>query len=132
MDRLFLDADILFSIAYGSSSLEKFWDMARQGRCELLASAYVIEEAMRNLSRKDQIFRLNELLEDMKIVTEINPEMPCPVVLPQKDRPVLLAAIQARATHLITGDLEHLGSYRGKTVQGVLIYTPRDYFQVTK
>jgi len=132
MDRLFLDANILFSIAYGSSSLEKFWDMARQGRCELLASAYVIEEAMRNLSRKDQIFRLNELLEDIKIVTEINPEMPCPVVLPQKDRPVLLAAIQARATHLITGDLEHFGSYREKTVQGVLIYTPRDYFQVTK
>ncbi len=128
MDRLFLDANILFSIAYGSHSLECFWDMAREGRCELLASAYVVEEATRNLSRMDQIKQLNKLLEDINIVTEVDPKMPCPVVLPQ-DRPVLLAAIQARATHLITGDLEHFGSYRGKTIKGVLIYTPRDYFR---
>lgn len=128
MDRLFLDANILFSIAYGSRSLGCFWDMAREGRCELLASAYVVEEATRNLSRVDQIKRLNELLKDINIETEVDPKMPCPTVLPQKDRPVLLAAIQARATHLITGDLEHFGSYRGKTIQGVLICTPRDYW----
>ncbi len=128
MDKLFLDANILFSISYGSRSLEYFWDMAREGRCELMASAYVVEEATRNLSRMDQIKRLNELLKDINIVTEVDPKMPCPVVLPQKDRSVLLAAIQARATHLITGDLEHFGSYRGKTIQGVLICTPRDYW----
>ena len=129
MDRLFLDANVLFSIAYGSSSLEVFWNMCRQGRCKLLASAYVIEEAMRNLSRPEQIKRLKDLVVDLEIVPEVDPEMPCPVALPVKDRPVLLAAVQARATHLITGDLQHFSAYRGKIIQGVLICTPRDYLQ---
>jgi predicted nucleic acid-binding protein len=128
MDRLFLDANVLFSIAYGSRSLEKLQMMARQGRCKLLASSYVVEEAARNLSYPEQIARLNELVTDLEIMPEVDPEVPCSIVLPEKDIPVFLAAVQARATHLITGDLEHFGNYRGKTVSGVLICTPRDYF----
>lgn len=129
MDRLFLDANILFSAAYGSSGLKEFWNMRKQGRCKLLASAYVVEEARRNLSRPQQLELLNDLVADLEIVPEADPEMPCPVALPEKDRPVLLAAVQARATHLITGDLEHFGTCRGKTVQGVLICTARDYLR---
>ncbi|MGQ9825976.1 MAG: PIN domain-containing protein [Desulfotomaculales bacterium] len=129
MDRLFLDANVLFSIAYGSPGLEVFWNMCRQGRCRLLASAYVIEEAVRNLSRPGQIERLKDFVADVEIVPEVDPEMPCPVALPAKDRPVLLAAVKARATHLITGDLQHFGVYREKIIQGVLICTPGDYLR---
>jgi len=132
MDKLFLDANILFSIAYGSRSLGKLQEMARQGRCKLLASAYVVEEAVRNLSRPEQITRLNELVADLEIVPEVDPEVPCSLVLPEKDRPVFLAAVQSHATHLITGDLEHFGNYREKTINGVLICTPRDYFNRKK
>lgn len=128
MDRVFLDANILFSIAYGSRSLGNLQEMARQGRCKLLASAYVVKEAMRNLSSREQITRLNELVADLEIVPEVDPEMPCPIFLPEKDRPVFQAAVQSHATCLITGDLEHFGAYRGKTTSGVLICTPRDYF----
>jgi len=129
MKRLFLDANVLFSIAYGSPSLEIFWNMSREGRCKLLVTAYVIEEARRNLSRPGQIKRLENLVMEVEVVPESDPEMPCPVVLPVKDRPVLLAAVQARATHLITGDLQHFSAYRGKNIQGVLVCTPRDYLQ---
>lgn len=129
MDRLFLDANVLFSIAYGSPSLETFWNMSREGRCKLLVTAYVIEEARRNLSRPGQIKRLEDLVMEVEIVPESDPEMPCPVLLPVKDRPVLLAAVQARATHLITGDLQHFSAYQGKIIQGVLVCTPRDYLQ---
>ena len=128
MDRVFLDANVLFSIAYGSRSLGFLWEMARENCLTLMASAYVIEEAMRNLSHPEQLSRLKELLASIEITPEVNPDFPCPVPLPEKDRPVLLAAVQAGATHLITGDLEHFGDYRGKVVQGVLICTPRDYF----
>jgi predicted nucleic acid-binding protein len=127
MDRLFLDANILFSIAYGSRGLGILWDMARRGRIKLMASAYVVEEAMRNLSRPEQLTRLKELLTELTIVPEADPGVPCPVNLPVKDMPVLMAAVQARATHLITGDLNHFGLYRGKAVQGVFICTPKDY-----
>ena len=47
--------------------------------------------------------------------------------LPTKDVPILLAAIEASANYLLTGDLEHFGSYFGQSVSGVHILRPRDY-----
>jgi hypothetical protein len=44
-----------------------------------------------------------------------------------KDRPVLMAAIFARADYLITGDLKHFGKYFGQIIEGVKICTARDY-----
>ena len=44
-DKLFLDANILFSVAYGSPGLDRLWKLAKKGHCELIASQYVIEEA---------------------------------------------------------------------------------------
>jgi len=51
------------------------------------------------------------------------------VLLPDKDVPILLAAIEARATHLITGDLRHFGPYFGKKIQGILVLPPRNYLK---
>ena len=127
MDRLFLDANVLFSAAYGSQGLLQFWKLARKKAVLLLTSTYAVEEARRNLDRPDQERRLRKLLVDVTIVAETGPEISCPVSLPEKDRPVLLAAIQARATHFVTGDIRHFGPYRLRQVGGVLICTPRDY-----
>jgi uncharacterized protein len=56
-------------------------------------------------------------------------ELPAGVFLPQKDAPILLAAIAARATHLITGDLRHFGPFFGKELAGIAIYSPADYLR---
>ena len=117
--RIFLDANILFSAAYGSPSLQFLWDMCKQGEWVLLASRYVVDEAQRNLSSVSQQDRLTELLLDVILVSDVDPSLPCMAKLPDKDRPVLLAAIQSKATFLLTGDLRHFGKYRGKTFQGV-------------
>ena len=45
------------------------------------------------------------------------------------DVPILLAAIAARATHLLTGDLRHFGSYLGKRVEGILVLPPGEYLR---
>jgi len=127
LDRLFLDANVLFSAAYGSRGIEGLWKQARQGHVRLLASSYVVEEAIRNLPRPEQLAKLKELPAELTIVPEAHPGMSCPVKLPLKDVPVLTAAVQARATHLITGDLNHFGIYRGETIQGVHVCTPGDY-----
>ncbi|MFZ5596418.1 MAG: PIN domain-containing protein [Bacillota bacterium] len=127
MDRLFLDANILFSAAYGSRGLDNFWVEARKGKIRLLASAYVVEEATRNLSTQEQITRLKELSNEIVVVSEASPGIHCPVDIHEKDRPVLMAAVQSRATHLITGDLRHFGPYRKKKVEGVIICTAGDY-----
>ena len=128
MDRIFLDANILFSVAYGSLGLDRLWELARKKRCFLFASSYVVEEARRNLFDADQIKKLEDCLLAVQIVPEVDFTIPCPIDLPEKDRPVLLAAISIRAHYLLTGDTLHFGKYFGQTINGVKIFRPRDYF----
>ncbi len=128
VDRIFLDANILFSVAYGSSGLDRLWELAGKKRCYLLASSYVIEEAKRNLFDPNQIRRLEDYLSTVQIVPEVDLTIPCPIDLPEKDRPVLLAAISTRAQYLLAGDTLHFGKYFGQTVNGAKICRPRDYF----
>jgi len=127
-DRIFLDANILFSVAYGTPGLTRLGDYAKKSRCLLFASNYVVEEAMRNLSTSEQNKRLRAFLSPVQIVSEVDPLIPCPIDLPEKDRPVLLAAISIKANYLLTGDALHFGKYFGQTIHGVKICCPGDYF----
>jgi len=126
-DRIFLDVNIFFSIAYGSPGLIRLVELEKRKRCMLFGSDYVIEEARRNLFRPEQLKRLEVFLSKVQIVPEVDPEIPCPIILPEKDRPVLLAAISIKADFLLTGDIIHFGEYFGQVVNGVRICRPRDY-----
>jgi predicted nucleic acid-binding protein len=127
VDRIFLDANVLFSIAHGSPGLKRLEERAQKKHCLLFASNYVIEEARRNLSNPSQLKRLEAFLSKVQVIPEIDPQLPSPLDLPEKDRPVLLAAISVRADYLLTGDITHFGKYFGKRVSGVTICLPRDY-----
>jgi predicted nucleic acid-binding protein len=127
VDRIFLDANVLFSIAYGSPGLKRLEERSQKKHCLLFASNYVIEEARRNLTNPSQLKRLETFLSKVQIIPEIDPQLPSPLDLPEKDRPVLLAAISVRADYLLTGDITHFGKYFGKRVSGVTICLPRDY-----
>lgn len=126
-DRVFIDANILFSVAYGSPGLDRLWERAKKGHCVLLASRYVIEEAKRNLNTSDQLKNLNACPSNIQIVIEADKSIVCPIDLPPKDRPVLMAAIFAKADYLITGDMVHFGKYFGRSIMGVRIMMARDY-----
>jgi len=56
-------------------------------------------------------------------------ELPRGVALPEKDVPILLAAIEARATHLLTGEVRHFGSYFGQRIEGILVLPPGEYLR---
>lgn len=127
-DRIFLDANVLFSAAYGSPGLKRFWELAREGRCLLLASGYVVAEARRNLSDPNHLKNLEGLLSEVQIIPDVVFQMPCPIDLPEKDRPVFLAAMAGKADYLITGDRSHFGKYFGRTIRGIKIRRPKDYF----
>ena len=93
----------------------------------LLASKYVIEEAKRNLEDIERLTNLHSYLTSVNVVPEVDQALPCPIELPEKDKPVLLAAISAKADYLITGDVTHFGKYFGHKVMGVKIIMARDY-----
>ena len=127
MDRLFLDANVLFSAAYRpDAGVARLWEVSG---AVLVTSSYVVEEARRNLTGKDQRTRLEELLKKVEIgeAMMLPPELLEKIDLPEKDWPVLGGAAAAGATHLITGDLRHFGAYFGKEVLGVQILKPADY-----
>lgn len=127
IEKIFLDANILFSVAYGSPGLNQLWELFEKRICVLIASKYVIEEAKRNLRNPEQLNHLEKMLENVQTVPEVDQTIECPIELPDKDKPVLLSAISAKADYLITGDITHFGRYFGRSVMGVRMCTPREY-----
>jgi predicted nucleic acid-binding protein len=128
VDIAFLDANVLFSTAYHTDSrLRELW---RLRDAELITSEYAIEEARRNLDSPEARDRLDDLVRATRIVPSAA-ELPLPkgIELPEKDRPILVAAMAARATHLITGDVTHFGRYHGRSVGGVVILTLADFLR---
>jgi predicted nucleic acid-binding protein len=130
MQKIFLDANVLFSAAYQSESgLLKFWKLED---VQLITSTYAAQEALRNLDLENQEQRFEKLLRSVVIVDEVDqPELVIPksIILPYKDKPILAAAINAKANYLITGDIRHFGKYFSKKVEGVTICPPADYFK---
>jgi predicted nucleic acid-binding protein len=129
VDRVFLDANVLYSAAWRQTltGLRSLWTLRD---VTLLSSAYAIEEARRNLYDPEQRHALNELvlaLEVVNVKTIAARTFPPHIRLPLKDRPILRAAITSRATHLLTGDRKHFGCYFNQTIDGVLILLPATY-----
>ena len=127
-----MDANVLFSAAYRrDAGLRRLWTLPG---ARLITSVYAAEEARRNLSNPGQRSDLEELLGSVEVVPTaaptVHPLFSSVMQLPDKDRPILLAAIGIGATHLLTGDFRHFGPYYGKRIEGVLILSPGDYLSL--
>jgi len=90
----------------------------------LCSSRYALEEAKINLKEEGQRKRLAELARSLESSTG-TAQLPEEITLPDKDLPILHAAMQASATHLITGDLRHFGLYFGKPSRAFELNCPR-------
>ena len=131
MIRLFLDANVLFTAAHnptGKAAL--IIELGSQGYWEVVTSSHAIEEARRNVAMKfpQSLKRLDSLIQ---LVTKVpfRSGQPCPVSLPPKDRPILEAAIQCKATHLLTGDVKDFGPFvnHPRLTSGIMIQTVSDF-----
>jgi len=126
--RIFLDANILFSAALADGAVRKLLALTEAAGHELWANAYVFEEARRNLAAKTPggLPVLNAMADHIKIsgMSADNSLLPDTINLPEKDRPVLAAAIRHRCDILVTGDRTHFGQLYGKTIQGVSVLSP--------
>jgi len=131
LDRVFLDANVLFSAAYSpESGLLRLWQLKD---VTLLTSSYALYEASANLEKPEQKKRLDRLMRSVKVLSEhVDHPLPKGITLPEKDRPILSMAIYGGATHLLTGDVTHFGKYFGKSSGGVLIVRPAQYLKSEK
>ena len=129
--RVFLDANILFSAAKTDGAVRKLLRLLREASHECWVDEYVVFEAQRNLLTKgpEALSVLDALLATCHLKPGRVPATNVPRAdidwLPEKDRPVLAAAIRLRCDALLTGDLTHFGAGYGRTFSGVLVCSPR-------
>ncbi len=132
MDRLFIDANVLFSAAYRSGTgVARLWKI---DDVELLSSDYAIEEARRNLSEPEQRRRLDERVASLELVSGVTLDEAFfeTLDLRKKDWPILGGAVAGRASHLITGDHRDFGPFFGRELGGVMVLPPGDYLHQRK
>ena len=128
--RIFLDANILFSAAKSAGAVRQLLEMLVSQKDVLCADAYVVTEARRNLSSKapaESLRVLDELLARIEVSATniVGSDKSIALWLPEKDRPVLMAAMNLRCDVLVTGDIAHFGAGFGRSFGGVVIYSPR-------
>lgn len=127
--RIFLDANVLFSAAKSDGAVRRLLDLLIETGHECWADGFVAEEARRNLAAKfpDGLPVLDTLLARLHTgpIHAPDPALEDALPLPEKDRPVLAAAIRYRCEALVTGDRTHFGRLYGKAIHGVTIHSPR-------
>jgi len=133
--RLFLDANILFSAAYTEqNAASRLFGLQAVGLCELVSSAYALGEARRNISAKRpaRSAALELVAGQLKVCPEPAIAATAAAVehgLPEKDAPILAAAISSRANILVTGDRKHFCALYARTFDGVTVMTLNQAFE---
>jgi predicted nucleic acid-binding protein len=127
--RIFVDANLLFFAAKSDGAIRQLLQLLRRAGHKLVVDGYVLEEARRNLAHKFPagVQVLEALVPTLDLVGTHpdNLALASKLPLPDKDKPVLLAAIAARCQALVTGDQTHFGPLFGQRVGGVDIHSPR-------
>ncbi len=131
MNRVFLDANVLFTAAHNPAGKAALViALGVKGKWEVVSSSYAAEEAGRNIASKfpQAQSRLWDLIDSISIIAS-GAGADCPVKLPEKDRPIMEAAVRSQATHLLTGDMKDFGVLMNKPRQtaGIVIQTVADY-----
>ena len=133
--RVFLDANILFSAAKSDGAVRALLRLLVERGHEAVTDAYVVAEARRNLLAKgpQALQVLDALLTRLTVVAAASPVARAAdpgqdvelAWLPEKDRPVLAAAVRLGCDALLTGDRTHFGTGYGRVFGGVAIHSPR-------
>ncbi|MBM3522210.1 MAG: PIN domain-containing protein [Alphaproteobacteria bacterium] len=130
--RVFLDANVLFSAARNDGAIRRLLGLMRDRGHECWVDAFVVEEARRNLEAKSpgSLPDLHALLRHVRMAPagrQLSTSTDL-AALPEKDRPVLDAAIRAGCDALVTGDRTHFGRFYGDRLGGIAIHSPRTLF----
>ncbi len=124
--RVFLDANILFSAAYNDNSkLQKIWQIKT---VILVTSDYVMAEARRNIDHKkpQSLPCLKQLLAGLQAVPT-PAAYNLPMVMNDKDAPVVAAAYAAHCHLFVSGDHSAFAPFYGHTIAGMTFLRPAEF-----
>ena len=132
MMREFLDANMLFTAAHNPHDKALFLiQLTASNAFKLHTSAYAREEAERNISAKypGSLSGFKQPLKSIMVIPVTNLPADCPEILPDKDAQIYAAAVYCRATHLLTGDIEHFGPLMNhpEMRDGMIVLTVADF-----
>jgi hypothetical protein len=135
--RVFLDANISFSAAKSDGAVRALLRLLVERGHAGVVDAFVVEEARRNLLTKgpDALETLDALLGQLHAAPAAAGSLRGSAAikwLPEKDQPVLDAAIRSGCDALVTGDRTHFGPGYGKTFGGVAIHSPRSLAELLR
>jgi len=131
--RLFLDANVLSSAAKSDGAVRALLQLLLERGHECWADAYVVAAARRNREAEGpaRLHVFDALLPYLRLApAALHSSAPAAhraasAWLPEKDQPVLLAAIRLNCDVLVTGDRTHFGPGYGRAFEGVTIHSPR-------
>jgi predicted nucleic acid-binding protein len=127
--RIFLDANVLFSAAKQPGVMAQLLQECLNRSHTLVVDGYVLAEAEKNLDAKfpEGLANLSTLRAECVFVQSPRTQVFFPDILPllpEKDVPVLLSAIESDCDVLVTGDKKHFGLLYNQLIHGVLILSP--------
>lgn len=115
MNRLFLDASVLFAAAYSAQGYARdLIRLALEEKVRLVVSQDVLDETERNLQKKapSKVPAYRQLLAliDPELVADPSKEevWAAEAYVVQKDAPIIAAASKAKPDYLVTLDRKHL------------------------
>ena len=118
--QVFLDANILFSASNTGSAIARFVQLlVKEHHC--VTSSYAMMEAERNilLKRSQWTSDFETLMKQVALVPEAT--LKVDAGLPDKDIPILGAAIASKSDYLLTGDKRDFGHLYGNTIEEVMV-----------
>ncbi len=128
---VFLDANVLFSAALRGPAFELIWELAQLGRIRLVTSTHCRIEASANIERKRprSAARLDRLLMEVEPAPNPTAQQIAEArrLVPEKDAPVLAAAVAVGAVVLVTGDLKHFGGLMERDDLPLRVRSPRAF-----
>lgn len=129
-ERVFLDANILFSAAVGGPAFDLMWELMASGRVVAVSSARCVAEARVNLERKRAraVEKLDSRLELVTLVPEARRHAGwAERLVGSGDAHVLAAARAAQVDCVVTGDVRDFGSLMEREDLPFRVRTPRAF-----
>lgn len=111
-ERVFLDANVIFSAALGGESFTALWALLPQGVISVCTSPQCVDEVTRNVTRKkpEALPRLEATLREVELVQAPEQLLAwAEAKLPEDDGWVLAGAVSGGAQVLLTGNTRHFG-----------------------